>query len=181
MRTRIFGVTDGTAYLDCYHYPTISYYFLSSPLKETTDCGVWYFCDGGSSGSRGEGVGGVRGGDHLPRLSGTLPRLQDPPLPPLLLQGVRPTTGPPSRDQPPLCVPRVPKGNSFASKWPRSTAHGVFRQPNERTAYKNGESAWKSGSHVRIVFWSEGGSVLSSVCRVHLQRLCETGPKISIF
>ena len=108
MRTRIFGVTDGTAYSDCYHYPTISYYFLSSPLKETTDCGVWYFCDGGSSGSRGEGVGGVRGGDHLPRLSGTLPRLQDPPLPPLLLQGVRPTTGPLSRDQPPLCVPRVP-------------------------------------------------------------------------
>ena len=42
--------------------------------------------------------------EALPHLSGALPRPQDPPLPPLLLQGVRPTSGPPSRDQQPLCV-----------------------------------------------------------------------------
>ena len=109
-------------------------------------------CDGGSSGSRGEGFGGAWGGDHLPRLSGALPRPQDPPLPPLLLQWVRPTTGPSSKGQPPICVPRLPKGNSFASKWPQSTSHGFFCQPNERTAYKNRESARENGSRLRNVF-----------------------------
>ena len=42
--------------------------------------------------------------EALLHLSGALPRPQGPPLPPLLLQGVRPTIGPLSRDQQPLCV-----------------------------------------------------------------------------
>ena len=52
-----------------------------------------------------ERVGKARERDHLPRLSGALPRPQDPPLPSLLLQGVRSTTGPPSRAQQSICVP----------------------------------------------------------------------------
>ena len=103
-----------------------------------------YKFDGGSSRRRREGVGRTGGGDHLPRLSRALPRAQDPPLPPLLLQRVRPTTGAPSRAQPPLCVPRVPKWNRFAPKRPRSTAHGVFCQQNERGPRENGENAGKS-------------------------------------
>ena len=62
-----------------------------------------------------------------PRTGGSGCARLDPPVPPLLLQGVRPTTGRPSRAQPSLRVPRVPEGNRFASKRPRATAHGVFR------------------------------------------------------
>ena len=88
-----------------------------------------------------EEVRGAGEGDYLFYLSGALMRPQNFPLPPLLLQGVRGTTGCPSRDQSPHYVSRVPKGNDFAS------TNGCFYcQP------KSGDNAGENGNRLRNVF-----------------------------
>ena len=125
-----------------------------------------YKFDGGSSRRHREGVGRTGGGDHLPRLSRSFPRAQDPPLPPLYyyckecVRQLALRAGPNRHFPCPECRSGtvLPQNDPdqlrtaffvnrmIATKRPRSTAHGVFCQPNERGARENGKNAGKSGS-----------------------------------
>ena len=70
-----------------------------------------------------------------------------------------------------LCLPRVSQGGHSTPRRRGGAAGRVLCGENERSVRKNGEGGGEGGGDVRAVRGSKVGRVLSSVRRVHLQRL----------